>query len=185
VSPDAQAQAEAGPGNAVAPVEGFGWALGTLMRAYLKAAADAVAYFPSGPRGYQVLEVAAGLSENGLHPNQAMLAERLGMDRTAMTYLLDELERQKLIVRRPDPADRRSRLVTLTAKGGKALETLGERVREAERRVLSGLSNDEVAALNGLLSRAAAGSASPRATSACELAAQAAEQARNVAPSAG
>ncbi|MTD55739.1 MarR family transcriptional regulator [Amycolatopsis sp. RM579] len=142
------------------------------MRAYLKAAEDAVAYFPSGPRGYQVIEAAAAMAATGSIPNQAAIAERLGMDRTIITHLLDELERQKLVRRTPDPADRRSRRVTLTAKGEKTLQSLSARVAEAERHVLRHLSDDEARQLTALLGRAAE-SAGERATSACELAARA------------
>ena len=51
----------------------LGWLLGTLLRAYLKGAADAVAELPGGPRGYQVLSIASG----GACRNQAEIAEHL------------------------------------------------------------------------------------------------------------
>jgi len=40
--------------------------------------------------------------------NQLALAQQLGVDRTVMTYLIDDLERAGYVERRPDPADRRS-----------------------------------------------------------------------------
>lgn len=148
------------------------------MRAYLKAAEDAVAYFPGGPRGYQVLEVAAAIAAGGVRPNQATIAERLGMDRTAMTHVLDSLEKQHLIKRKPAPSDRRSRHVSLTAKGDRTLSSRTTRVRAAERSVLPDFTDAEVAQLSALLSRAAeAAAAGGPATSACELAARAAQTA--------
>jgi DNA-binding MarR family transcriptional regulator len=133
----------------------LGWLLGTLLRAYLKGAADAVAELPGGPRGYQVLAIAA---ESACR-NQAGIAEHLGVDRTVMTYLLDDLESARLIVRKPDPEDRRSRQILLTAKGRRRLATLTEQVGEVERQVLASLSGAEAEQLRALLSRAATSAA--------------------------
>ena len=83
----------------------LGWGLGTVFRAYVSAAHGAVAGLPGGPRGYQVLSAAA----KGAVGSQLALAQHLGIDRTVMTYLLDDLEAANLIERRPDPADRRAR----------------------------------------------------------------------------
>src|ERR1700728_3173079 len=82
----------------------LGWALGVLFRAYSKAANSAFADVPGGPRGYQVLTAVARSDPR----SQLELANHLGLDRTVMTYLLDDLERAGLIERRPDPADRRA-----------------------------------------------------------------------------
>jgi MarR family transcriptional regulator, transcriptional regulator for hemolysin len=129
----------------------LGWALGTLLRAYQNQGRDAVAELPGGARGYQVLSIAA----SGACPNQAAIAERLGVDRTVMTYLLDELEAKKLVVRTPDPLDRRSRRVTLTPKGTVILEKLTERMSQVERRILADLTDAESEQLRSMLGRAA------------------------------
>src|ERR1700728_3722137 len=91
----------------------LGWALGVLFRAYSKAANSAFTDIPGGPRGYQVL-TAVGRSDPR---SQLELANHLGVDRTVMTYLLDDLERAGLIERRPDPADRRARRIVATTAG--------------------------------------------------------------------
>ena len=54
-------------------------------------------------------------------PNMRSVAELLAMDRTTLTAALKALERRRLVKVRPDPADRRSRLLSLTAKGMEAL----------------------------------------------------------------
>src|SRR6202044_518662 len=104
----------AGTGAARAPApdaadcilsDDLGWALGVVFRGYVKATHEALADLPGGPRGYQVLAAAAGDE----HGSQLALAQHLGVDRTVMTYLLDDLEAAGLIERRPDPADRRAR----------------------------------------------------------------------------
>jgi DNA-binding MarR family transcriptional regulator len=113
----------------------LGWALGVVFRSYAKAASAAFTDVPGGPRGYQVL-AAAARSQPG---SQQELASHLGVDRTVMTYLLDDLERAGLIERRPDPADRRARRIAATGRGAELLGDLDERLRTAEDGVLGGL----------------------------------------------
>ncbi len=48
---------------------------------------------------------------------QAALAEAIGADKTRIIGVLDELQRDGLIRREPDPADRRARLLAITASG--------------------------------------------------------------------
>jgi DNA-binding MarR family transcriptional regulator len=113
----------------------LGWGLGMIFRAYVKAAHAAMADLPGGPRGYQVLSAAA----QGAVASQLALAQHLGVDRTVMTYLLDDLERASLIERRPDPADRRARRIVATQLGNELLTTLNERLRAAEALLLAPL----------------------------------------------
>jgi DNA-binding MarR family transcriptional regulator len=113
----------------------LGWGLGMIFRAYVKAAHAAMADLPGGPRGYQVLSAAA----QGAVASQLALAQHLGVDRTVMTYLLDDLERASLIERRPDPADRRARRIVATQLGNELLTTLNKRLRAAEALLLAPL----------------------------------------------
>jgi DNA-binding MarR family transcriptional regulator len=109
-----------------------------IFRAYVKAAHAAVADLPGGPRGYQVLSAAA----QGTVGSQLALAQHLGIDRTVMTYLLDDLEAASLIERRPDPADRRARRIVATQKGNELLARLNDRLRAAEAHLLAPLGAD-------------------------------------------
>jgi DNA-binding MarR family transcriptional regulator len=102
------------------------------------AAHSAVADLPGGPRGYQVLSAAA----QGTVGSQLALAQHLGVDRTVMTYLLDDLEAEGLIERRPDPADRRARRVVATERGTELLATLDDRLRAAEAHLLAPLEDE-------------------------------------------
>ena len=113
----------------------LGWGLGVVLRAYATAAHTAVADLPGGPRGYQILSAAA----QGAVGSQLALAQHLGVDRTVMTYLLDDLEEASLIERRPDPADRRARRVVATQLGTELLATLNDRLRAAEAHLLAPL----------------------------------------------
>jgi DNA-binding MarR family transcriptional regulator len=114
----------------------LGWGLGVVLRAYATAAHTAVADLPGGPRGYQILSAAA----QGAVSSQLALAQHLGIDRTVMTYLLDDLEAARLIERRPDPADRRARRIVATRLGTELLATLNDRLRAAEANLLAPLN---------------------------------------------
>ena len=148
---NARASDEAG-GCGGALADDLGWALGVLFRAYSKAANAAFTDIPGGPRGYQVL-TAVGRSDPR---SQLELANHLGVDRTVMTYLLDDLERAGLIERRPDPADRRARRIVATAAGRELGCGLTKRLRAAEDHVLAGLDDQaEQETFRALLQRLA------------------------------
>jgi DNA-binding MarR family transcriptional regulator len=129
----------------------LGWALGAVFRAYAKAAGEAVGEVPGGPRGYLVLAAAV----QQVATNQGALGQHLGIDRTVLTYLLDDLEKAGLVERRPDPADRRSRRVVATDKGREVLAGRQEVLRKVEAHVLGVLGGDEPA-FRAMLQRVAA-----------------------------
>jgi DNA-binding MarR family transcriptional regulator len=111
------------------------------------------------------------------HGSQLALAQRLGVDRTVMTYLLDDLEAAGLIERRPDPADRRARRIVATPPGRATLARLDERLRAAEEELLSGLDTEEDRQVfRGLLRRLAVhASAGEALRTPCEAAADIAQ----------
>jgi DNA-binding MarR family transcriptional regulator len=141
----------------------FGQLLASLLRRYLDGAREATAELPGGPRGFQVLVNASGAACS----NQATLAQRMGVDRTVMTYLLDDLEQAGLVERRPDPADRRARQVWRTPAGDVSLAEVGRRISSVEDAVLSGLDADDAAVFRRLLTDAAGG-APPVEPSMCD-----------------
>jgi len=129
----------------------LGWSLGVILRAYEAAVRDALADLPHGHRGYQVLAEV----QKGDQPSQLALAARLGIDRTVMTYLIDDLVEAGVVERRPNPADRRQRQVVTTDAGRQLLLTLSQRVHAAEAAVLRSLEDDERATIWRLLGRVA------------------------------
>jgi DNA-binding MarR family transcriptional regulator len=81
------------------------------------------------------------------------LAERLSCVKSNITQLIDRLEADGFVARKPDPHDRRTKLAVLTAAGKRACQE-GTRVqRETERDVLSRLSRDEIQQLHGLMAK--------------------------------
>jgi DNA-binding MarR family transcriptional regulator len=69
----------------------------------------------------------------------------------AMTNRLDRLEAMGLVERRPDPTDRRGRLVQLTDRGRELVDTAVVDHLENEQRLLSALDAEEREQLAGLL----------------------------------
>lgn len=134
-------------------VDDLGRLLDALLRGYLDRAAVALAGVPAGPRGVRVMQVAA----EGACSNQARIAGELGLDRTVMTYLVDDLEAAGLVTRQPDPADRRSRRVVITDGGQAVLERVRATLGDIERETLGALDPAEAAQLRTLLERAASG----------------------------
>ncbi|WP_328994721.1 MarR family transcriptional regulator [Kribbella sp. NBC_01245] len=147
--------------------EDLGWALGVVFRRYAKAAGESLADVPGGPRGYQVLATA-----NREGPRRQLeLAGHLGVDRTVMTYLLDDLEKAGLVERQPDSTDRRARLIVLSDKGREVLCDLEKRLTTAERQVLDSLDEGERLMFRTLLQRVAVrAEASGHNADACTLA---------------
>jgi DNA-binding MarR family transcriptional regulator len=72
-----------------------------------------------------------------------------------VTYLVDDLERAGLVVRRPDPADRRIRQVVATPAGRSALERSRRDLRATEDRLLGALEPQEAEQLRTLLVKVA------------------------------
>jgi MarR family transcriptional regulator, transcriptional regulator for hemolysin len=131
--------------------EDFGWTLGVVVRSYQNRSNAVMGEFPHGARGYQVLVAAVG----GEQPNQLALAQHLGIDRTVMTYLIDDFVKAGLVERQLNPADRRARLIVATDRGREVLAELQRRVAEAEDVVLAALEPAERDVFRTLLRRVA------------------------------
>jgi DNA-binding MarR family transcriptional regulator len=86
---------------------------------------------------------------------QLALAEAIHYDKTRLIGLLDELERDGLITRKPDPADRRARTVGLTPAGRARHGAAQADVRAMEDEFLGDLSATDRDRLRRVLSRLA------------------------------
>jgi MarR family transcriptional regulator for hemolysin len=75
---------------------------------------------------------------------QAELAEMLDLQPITLTRLLDRLAECGLIERRPDPNDRRAKLLYLTPKAKPLLEQLGELGNELMATALAGVGREHV-----------------------------------------
>jgi DNA-binding MarR family transcriptional regulator len=83
--------------------------------------------------------------------SQGALAKNLLVSTGTMTNQLDKLEEAGLVVRHPDPDDRRGKLVEMTAKGRGVLDKYINVQAMRERQLVGGLSEREKVELNFLL----------------------------------
>lgn len=87
---------------------------------------------------------------------QGEVGRRLGIQRTNMVVLMNELVEAGWVDRRPSTADRRALSLKLTDEGRKAFEGALARIRAHEQAMLASLSAAERQTLVGLLRRIAA-----------------------------
>ena len=87
--------------------------------------------------------------------SQAALADAIRADRTRIIGVLDDLQERGLITREPDPADRRARLISLTAKGRRLRDATRRDIQRNEQRLLSVLPAGEQTTFLRLVERLA------------------------------
>jgi len=75
---------------------------------------------------------------------QAELAEMLDLQPITLTRLLDRLAECGLVERRPDPNDRRAKLLYLTPKAKPLLEQLGDLGNELMGTALAGVEREHI-----------------------------------------
>ena len=75
--------------------------------------------------------------------SQAALADAIGADKTRIIATLDELQERGYIQRRPDPDDRRVRLLALTESGRAVKDAAQAAIQRGEERWLGKLSPDD------------------------------------------
>ena len=121
-----------------------------LWRATHTRTADALGAIDLTPALFALLNV-VGAREGAI---QQELGATLGIDRSTMVSLIDQLEDAGLAKRRTSATDRRAREVAITPKGRRVLERARRSIARVEDEVLAGLSAKERAELLALLRRA-------------------------------
>ena len=86
---------------------------------------------------------------DGVRPSE--LAAQLRISKQALNYKLGELERLDYLERRPDPDDRRSRRIFMTARGRELVPVVRGAVLETEREWADALGADRLEELRALL----------------------------------
>ena len=74
---------------------------------------------------------------------QAALAAAIGADKTRIIRTLDELQDDGYIERRPDPDDRRMRVLAITAAGRRVKDAAQKEIQQGEERWLGELTVEE------------------------------------------
>ncbi|MED0659795.1 MarR family transcriptional regulator [Bacillus smithii] len=104
-------------------------------------------------------EISESLHDHGITPTQlfvlsllktqgrcsiSQLADHLGVKPSAVTFMMDRLEQNKLIMREHDQKDRRVVNIRLTKQGENMLETILESRKAIITKYLSYLTEDEL-----------------------------------------
>lgn len=100
-----------------------------------------------GPREWAALNCLD--EQHGL--SQREVADLLGVDRTTMVVLVDELEAKGWVERHPQPDDRRKNIVALTRTGRDVMQRGARLIDDCERRFLATLSEPDARQLKNAL----------------------------------
>jgi MarR family transcriptional regulator, lower aerobic nicotinate degradation pathway regulator len=98
----------------------------------------------------RVLSILAGLGAGGT-TSQRQLSELADIDPRNIVPVIDLLEQRQLIVRAPDPSDRRKSGVTLTGDGARLARKIQDAAVMLEQQMFSGLGADEQDTLHDIL----------------------------------
>ena len=79
------------------------------------------------------------------------ISDELGVTRRNITALVDALEEEGFVRRRPHPTDRRATVIGLTDEGGRTMDTLYEEHRKSVAELFAGLTPEDRAELVRLL----------------------------------
>ncbi|MFC5661642.1 MarR family winged helix-turn-helix transcriptional regulator [Kitasatospora misakiensis] len=99
----------------------------------------------------------ADLEDHGGEKSPSRLATSLGVSRATVTGLVDGLERDGLVARRPSIEDGRGNVVVLTARGAQRLRDMAPEHFERMQAMVDGLSVEERAVFLDLLARVVEG----------------------------
>ncbi|MFD7411560.1 MarR family winged helix-turn-helix transcriptional regulator [Kitasatospora purpeofusca] len=99
----------------------------------------------------------AELEDHGGEKSPSQLAAALGVSRATVTGLVDGLERDGLVTRRPSAEDGRGNVVILTARGAQRLRDMAPEHFDRMQAMVAGLSVEERAVFLDLLGRLVAG----------------------------
>jgi MarR family transcriptional regulator, transcriptional regulator for hemolysin len=91
--------------------------------------------------------------ENNEGVSQARLAELAEVDPMTMVRLLDRMEAEGLLERRPDPQDRRARCISLTPKAKSVLDEIWRLADLTRAEIFAGISAAERHAFMDVLER--------------------------------
>lgn len=109
------------------------------------------AFATEGVRGYH-FRLLAAIDQHG-PSSQAELGRATGLDRSDVVATLDDLVARRLARRRPDRADKRRNIVTITPSGDELLERLTTVLDGVQQTLLAPLTPREQATLVRLLAK--------------------------------
>lgn len=126
-----------------------GFLLGKAAQRSAERLEEALGPIGIGAKHYGIMALVADEGPASQHA----LGEKLRVDRTTMTKLVDRLEGAGLAERRPDLRNRRAHSVRLTPAGEETLGRAEQVVSFVEQECFGGLSAEERRVLHALLER--------------------------------
>ena len=133
--------------------EHMGWLMSRASHALGAALAESLVPLGLNIRDYTVLIAAERAAVEGGPRTQLALAQAARLDKSTMVVAVDALEEGGLVERRPDPKDRRARIVVPTDAGRELLARAEGVALAVEDEVLADLGTEEQRALRDLLTR--------------------------------
>lgn len=124
---------------AIRRIDSLGYQLGLLNRLYDRCLQDALKEFGVAPGQFAPLVML--FEEDGL--TQAELCRRINVEQPTMANTLERMERDGLVRRKPDSADRRRAHVFLTQRAKEMQAQVMEAARAVSNRTVSRLSAGE------------------------------------------
>lgn len=126
----------------------LGFLLSRASGVVARAASSGLAPLGLRVRSYSVLALAAD-HEGGV--TQRSLAELVGLDPSQVVSLVDGLQERGLVDRKPDPGDRRNKLVTVTEQGRALRAQAARNVAEQDDRCFAHLPEQQLDQLREML----------------------------------
>ena len=133
--------------------EHLGWLMSRASHAIGAALAESLSPLGLNIRDYTVLIAAERAAVEGSARTQLALTRAARLDKSTMVVAVDALEEAGLVERRPDPKDRRARIVVPTEAGRELLARAEGVVLRVEDEALADLGVEERRALRTLLTR--------------------------------
>ncbi|WP_024875155.1 MarR family winged helix-turn-helix transcriptional regulator [Saccharomonospora piscinae] len=115
------------------------WTLARLKLSLGAAEADVVARHGMDLWSYTVLMAVVDAPAR----SQLALAQAVAVDKSKLVTILDNLEAAGFVVRKPDPGDRRARIIEATAEGRRVLDAAHSDVAAVEHTLLADLDDAE------------------------------------------
>ena len=86
---------------------------------------------------------------------QTVLTQRIGLTKQAVQQMVDDLEREGVVARRPDPDDGRAKIIVFTEKGVQAQQDAEQIKRRVEADIRARIGDADFARLYEILRRLA------------------------------
>jgi DNA-binding MarR family transcriptional regulator len=134
---------------AIRRLDSLGYQIAQLNRLYDRRLQEALQDLGVAPGQFAPLVML--FEQDGL--TQAELCRRINVEQPTMANTLDRMERDGLVQRRPDPADKRRATIHLTARAADIRAAVMDRARRVAGQAVQGLTAPEQDQLFALIAR--------------------------------